>query len=305
MTDYRVRFRHLQCFLSIAQHRSVGAAADALAITQPALSKTLRELEEALDTKLFARDRKGMLLTRTGEIFLEYAAASVAAMHTGVNRIRSVGGRSDRKITLGVLPTVAARLMPEVAQRFKRQFSNTTVRVVTGENAQLLDLLRLAEVELVVGRLARPESMIGLTFEELYVEPLTIVVRPTHPLVGRKRSKIAEIGDYPCILPPPGTIIRDEIDRFLIGRGVPRPLDVVEATSIAFLRGYATMVDAVWFVPFGMVAPDLREKRFVELKFDTTAMRGPVGISLRAGLEPSAPVSAMIATIRSAALSLR
>ena len=297
MTDPRIRFRHLQCFLSIAQHRSVGAAANALAITQPALSKTLRELEDALDTKLFERDKKGMLLTRAGEIFLEYAAASIAAMRTGVSRVKTAGQASGRHVTIGVLPTVAARVMPHAIEQFKNEAPDITVQIITGEHAQLLDLLRLGEVELVIGRLARPESMIGLSFEELYSERLVIVVRKGHPLAKLQRPKLTQITDFPCVLPHYGTLVREEIDRFLIANGTQLPRNIVEATSIAFERSYTSAVSAVWFVAHGIVALDLKQGQLVELPFDTSTMRGPVGISVRSALTPSRSAAALIRII--------
>jgi len=85
MLDRRVKIRHLQCFLEVARNRSIMRAADSLAITQPAVSKTIRELEETLDVRLFDRSKKGVTPTKYGELFLRYAGASLTALQQGVD----------------------------------------------------------------------------------------------------------------------------------------------------------------------------------------------------------------------------
>ena len=84
MVDERIKYRHLQCFLAVAQHGSLQKAADVLAITQPAVSKTLKELEDLLAVRLFERGRRGAVPTREGEAFLRHAGASVSALREAV-----------------------------------------------------------------------------------------------------------------------------------------------------------------------------------------------------------------------------
>jgi LysR family pca operon transcriptional activator len=305
MTDIRIRFRHLQCFLTIAQLRGVGAAANALAITQPALSKTLRELEEALGARLFDRDKKGMLLTRAGETFLQHAAASVASMREGIDSIRQSQVSSGLEVRIGVLPNVAASIAPQAVRRFKKDSAQTVVRVVTGDNARLLDQLRVGELDLVVGRLAQPEYMVGLTFEHLYSEPLTAVVRREHPLTKIKRFRLSLIKDYPLVLPYHGTIIRHEIDRYLLAHAVPLSGDLVETTSVDFGHAYVTQTDAIWFLPRGYLASEPARTSLIELPVDTSALEGPVGMTLRSESKRSPAFQRMFEAFRAEAEKTR
>ena len=298
MLDNRIRFRHLQGFLAVAQHRRVGIAADALSITQPALSKTLRELEVALGVPLFRRDKQGMRLTRPGELFLQHAATSVASLRQGVDSIK-MAAATGRGVAVGALPNVATGLLPIAVGRFKQRDQQTTVRIVTGENATLLHLLRLGEIDFVVGRLAQPEHMVGLAFEHLYSEPLVFVARPKHPLLKRRRFKPSMICDYPCVFPQNGAIIRDELDRFLIAEGVPRPNNIVETLSIAFGRSFTCSFGAVWFVPRGVVQAELASRTLVELPM--VGMQGPVGVTTKAATRLSAIGLAMVAAVREVA----
>lgn len=298
MTDIRIRFRHLQCFLTIAQSRSVGAAADALAITQPALSKTLRELEDALGVKLFLRDKKGMMLTRFGEVFLQHAATSIASLRQGIDSIKLAGNTGGLAVAVGVMPNVVSAVMPRVVDLFKQDAPNTTVRIALGSNAQLLDQLRLGELDLVLGRLAQPEYMIGLSFEQLYFESLVLAVRAGHPLTTTSRFRLKMMSDYPWILPHHGTIIRMETERFLLSQGIALSSNIVETTSTDFGRSYLLCGDSIWFTPLGTVAPDIEDGKIVLLPLASGSMDGPVGITVRANATPSPSAALMVESIR-------
>lgn len=298
MTDIRIRFRHLQCFLTIAQLRSVGAAADTLAITQPALSKTLRELEDALGVKLFQRDKKGMMLTRFGEVFLQHAATSIASLRQGIDSIRLAGNTGGLAVAVGVMPNVVSGVMPHVVDLFKQDAPNKTVRIATGSNAQLLDQLRLGELDLVLGRLAQPEYMIGLSFEHLYVEALVLAVRSGHPLTTAPRFRLKTISDHPWILPHHGTIIRMETERFLLSQGIVMSPNIIETTSNDFGRSYLLCGNSIWFTPLGTVTPGIEDGKIALLPLAAGSMEGPVGVTVRANTMPSSSAALMIDAIR-------
>src|SRR6187402_1999428 len=91
LTSGRIKFRHLQCFLAVTQFGSVQRAADSLSITQPAVSKTIAELESILGVRLFERGRRGAEPTREGRLFAPHAAACVGALREGVDELSRHG----------------------------------------------------------------------------------------------------------------------------------------------------------------------------------------------------------------------
>lgn len=296
--DSRIKLRHLQCFLEVARRRSMVGAADALSITQPAVSKTIRELEEILGARLLERSKKGVVPTAVGEVFLEHAGASVAALRQGLGRVTQTLADGGILVPIGVLPNLAATVMPEAIRRFTRMNSGVTVRVAPGTNAQLLSQLRVGELDIVFGRLAVPEKMAGLTFEYLLSERLRLAVRPGHPLLSRGKLEFAVIGAYPLVLPLPGTVIREEAERLLIGNAIEVAPNMIETTSVAFASEYVAMTDSVWIAPEGMLASYIASGKLVLLPIEPEMTEGPVGITIRGNFTPTPLIRSLMQCVR-------
>ncbi|KZB50816.1 LysR family transcriptional regulator [Thalassospira lucentensis] len=298
MLDQRIKFRHLTCFLEVARQRSVVKAADTLSITQPAVSKTIRELEEHLDARLFDRSKRGVTLTDFGKVFLRYAGASVTALRQGVDSISQVRMQGGLSINLGVLPTVAASVMPNAIRRFKALSPDTTVKVVAGPNVMLMGQLRVGELDLVVGRLAEPDQMSGLSFIHLYSEHISLVARPGHPLLADKNPDITRIREFTVLVPPKQAIIHPTVDKMLIAHGIGALPDRIETVSTSFGRAFTRETDAIWIISNGAVASDIAEGHLVELPIDTSDTFGPVGLTTRIDSPVSPPVEMLINAVR-------
>jgi LysR family pca operon transcriptional activator len=108
----RIKYRQIARFLEVSERRSFVRAAEALHSTQPAVSKTIAELEDSLGVVLFERSRRGVRLTSYGEAFRRHAGASIAALRQGVESLVSAQIGGGLRIAIGLLPTVAASVVP-------------------------------------------------------------------------------------------------------------------------------------------------------------------------------------------------
>ena len=124
---------------------------------------------------------------------------------------------------IGALPTVSARIMPQAMNRFLAQGTGSPVKVVTGENAVLLEQLRTGDLDLVVGRLAAPEKMTGLVFEHLYSERVLFAVRSGHPLLAPGTDIFDDLQAFPVLMPTRHSVIRPIVEHYLIANGIPMP----------------------------------------------------------------------------------
>lgn len=282
MIDPRVKLRHIQCFLEVAKRKSLVRAADAMAVTQPAVSKTLKELEEIVDARLIDRSRSGVELTQYGEVFLQYASASLVTLKQGLDGVAHAQVSGESFIHIGVLPSVAARIIPDAVKIFHDESEDMILNLRTGPNTYLLEQMRQGELDLVVGRLADPDQMAGLSFEHLYSENVVFVVRKGHPLADLGSEALERIAEFPVLFPEKNAIIRPYVERLLISHGVSHVPRRVETVSNAFGRTFTLESDAVWIISGGVVARDIEQGDLIELPVDTTATNGPVGITHRA-----------------------
>ncbi len=296
MRESRIKLRHLQCALAVAEHGGLQNAAKRLAISQPAVSKTLKELEDILGIRLFERGRRGAVPTAEGEQFLRYAGSSVSALRSGLDGI-AAKARGAESLAVGVLPTVAPAIMPRVALALRRKAPAVLLRVITAANAELLNGLKQRQMELVVGRLSDPEQMSGVTFEHLYSDRLVLAVRAQHPLLDEEIS-FQQLKNYPAVLATKGTIIRHSAESLLHAHGEALPSDCIETLSISFARSVVLQSDAVWFVPLGAVEPDIASGALLRLPVSTAGTEEPIGLMLRADAERGASLHALIACIR-------
>lgn len=303
----RIRLRHLQCFLAVAQFGKLRRAAEALSITQPAVTKTVNELEALLGRPLFVRGRHGATLTVEGEAFMRHAGESVDALGSAVDSVLREPDAAPLRI--GVLPTVAPSFLPGVLHAFAARWPLVVVRVATGRNTELVAQLRARELDAVIGRLSDPELMAGLSFESLYTEPMVIVLRPGHPLApgGKARTRSAKaapaltaIGTYPLVLPLAGTLIRQVADGFLSRHGISAQAGLVETLDTSLARSLVLQGDNLWFTPAGAVLPDLASGALLQLGVALTPEE-PVGLILRTEPGTSATVQTFVGAVRARA----
>lgn len=290
--DRRIKFRHLDAFSAIARSRSFKVAAEQLNLTQPAISKTLKELEEILGVVVMERSRAGVALTAEGEIFLQFAEQSTAALKHGLRSIRA-GGDAAGQLKLGALPSTASSLLPRAALAFAARNPDTLLEISEGPHQDLTARLRSGGLDLVIGRLGRPESMAGLVFQQLYTEEVVVVARPDSPALAVR--DFAELDAFRVLYPPKDSAIRSLMARLLISIGVPLFRDRIESTSPAFGRA-AVLADAgiVWVISRGVVAADIAEGRLVALDIDTSRTAGAVGIMSRTEEIPSVAARAFV-----------
>ena len=295
---HRFRLRHIRAFLAVARTGSVTAAAEALNMTQPAASKTIRELEDVLGAELFDRSGRRLRPNAAGRAFGVFAGRAWSDLDRAFQAAR--GPAEEVRLSAGVLPTAATDLFPRAALAFAAAWPGAVLRAVTGPNWLLLAQLREGALDLVVGRMADPEAMEGLLFEQLRPEDIVLVARPDHPLAGRDVVG-AEVADWPLILPPKGALISDPVRAWLTAEGLGTPRPLFETVSLAFGRRAVELSDALWFISRGVVADELRTGRLVALRLAGPVLAGPLGISTRDGAAASLALDTLRAALRDAA----
>ena len=246
---HRIRLQHVRSLLACAQHGNMRAAAEALRITQPAVTKIIQDLEDIVGQQLVLRERHGVRLTPAGERFVQHARLGVTALEQALG---SVAPQRGVLLRLGVLPTLATPWLSALIRNWRVRQPEGTLRVVSGRNAQLLEQLGQGALDAVLGRLAEPDRMMNLRFEPLWSEPLMVAMREDHPLHALPFSQWQHI-DCPVVMALPGTAIRKAADDFLASIDARPGGAVIETLEPAIGRSLAWSDHALWFAPAGTI----------------------------------------------------
>ncbi|MEG9340884.1 LysR substrate-binding domain-containing protein [Klebsiella pneumoniae] len=293
----RIRLRHLHTFVAVAQQGTLGRAAETLNLSQPALSKTLNELEQLTGTRLFERGRLGAQLTLVGEQFLTHAVKVLDALNSAGQALNRKEGLNNDIVRIGALPTAALGILPTVIGQFHKQQKDITLQVATMNNTMLLAGLKSGEIDIGIGRMSDPELMSGLHYELLFLESLKLVVRPGHPLL-QETVTLSRVMEWPVVVSPKGTVPRQNAEALLQSQGCEMPAGCIETLSASLSRQLTVDFDYVWFVPSGAVKDDLRRGVLTALPIATQGAGEPIGILTRVDATLTPGTQTLLSAIR-------
>jgi DNA-binding transcriptional LysR family regulator len=299
-TRSRIRLRHLSCFVVVAQERTLARAAARLHVSQPAVSKTLAELEDLAGRRLVERGRAGTQLTPAGEEFLRYAVDVTQALESAAAVLTGAAVPVTPAVRVAALPTVAGGLLVDAIARLRERRPHAAISLRIGDNPELLAGLKSAEIDVAVGRMSEPAMMQGVSFELLYAESLAVVTRPQHPLAiaGDKPLSALDLVGYPLVVPGAGTVPRHDVEGFFAAHGVALPPGRTETQSVSVARALTLVSDAVWITPRHPVQLDLDRRWLRRLNVPVPGNAEPVGILSRSGSAPGELASQLMETLR-------
>ncbi len=193
-----MELRHLRYFAAVAEEENVSRAALKLHVSQPALSRQIRDLEDELGFQLLERSAKSVRLTDAGRVFLTEARAVLQRAEDAVKAARAVAtGASE--LHVGYAPSITARILPPTLRAFQAELPSVRVRLHDLSTEEMFAGLR--EGKLQIAFILRPTTarMRGLHFEELARDTLCLAVAPKHPLARRRTVTLRELAHEPLI----------------------------------------------------------------------------------------------------------
>ena len=198
--------RQLEIFSAVARSRSFTKAAGELVLSQPVISRTIGELERKLRVSLLVRTTRSVELTEAGEEFLDVATGVLDAYRHGLDRFGDFQAGERRHVTVAVLPSVAAVVLPTVLSGYLADHPGVQVRLADGTNDQVLAMLRAGAADLAITEVS-PASA-GLAVEPLIDDPFVAVVPAGHPLAERKELSWPDFAGESFIAFSPDSSIR-------------------------------------------------------------------------------------------------
>ena len=229
--------RRLQVFRAVAQHLSFTKAADALFMTQPAVTFQIKQLEESFNARLFDRAHGGVTLTAAGVMALDYAERILALSGELEARLKDMSGQVAGSLLIGGSMTIGEYLLPQLIGEFKGRFPAVVPTLFIGNSEAVQD--RVAERTLDLGFIEGDSHLSSLLSEVCCEDELQVVCAPSHPMAKAPFALPASLAQHPYISREAGSGTRAVIDRYLQEAGVaPDSLNVVvELGSPEALKG--------------------------------------------------------------------
>lgn len=252
----------LEAFHEAVQRGSISRAADALALSQPALTARLRTLEQELGEPLLVRHVTGVTLTEAGRRFLPKVRQALTLLQQGVDDVRQIREATGGILRVGMSRELAPTIMPPALSRFATKHPNVEVQVRTAMSAPLAALLTGGEVEFAV--VVRPLRIAGVRTQRLHDDRIHFVAAPAHPLAGRRSVSPADLGKAGLVVRESATFIHSLTMEFFHRHEVV-PRIIAQADDTETVRRIVAAGQGVTFLPETSIRRELESGRLVSL----------------------------------------
>lgn len=227
-----LKIRHLRVVAALADLGLVGAVAERLHVTQPAVSKQIAEIERTLGLPIVTRRRNRLFLTPVGERLAHHARQVLHQIDRAEFDIEAMRKGLSGAVRIGSVSSLAPLLLPDALALFKQSAPRASVSVVEGHVNALMPDLRAGAIDVLIGRVWQVQPVDGIAQDVLMQEPVSVVAGRDHPLAGRVAVGWDRAIDWPWILPPAGSVARRAVEGFLADAGLALPANLIESLSL-------------------------------------------------------------------------
>lgn len=254
-------------FLETARHRNLSRAAQALHVTQPALTARIQGLERELGTSLFSRGRRGMELTDAGRAFVPYAERASVALDEGAQLLGEFRRGGVGALVLGAAPAISTYVLPGLLLRFTERHPRVRLSVRTGHSEEILDMTLRGEIDLgLVRELRHPD----IEHRPLYEDEVVLVADGRHPIAEGDAIGLGELHHARLILFDRTSSYYDLTNAFFREAGVA-PSGVMELDNIDAAKQMVGQGLGVALLPYTSIAAELADGRLRRVDLEGAA----------------------------------
>ncbi|MBD1589681.1 LysR family transcriptional regulator [Pseudomonas typographi] len=296
-----LRFRHLVLIDTLARQQNMHATAQVMNISQPAVSKMLREVEKLLGFELFQRLPRSMPPTDLGEQVARYAAIALNDLRQFAEQINHLHAGGHGLVRVGTIFAATAVALPTAIVQVKQHWPLLNIQVQEHTSSVLLERLENKELDLVIARYTLDRHRGLFDFQALAPEPLALVVGSQHPLCLLGDLPMGGLSDWPWVVYPPGTPVRARTERAFAEAGWVFPGNVVETVSPRTTLQLLQTAPMIAMLAEAMVEPEVQAGRLHKLALPFPLALDDYGVITRRGEAPSWAAQALIDALLAAA----
>lgn len=289
-----VTFRQLEVLVAVADAGSFSAAAESLAISQPALSEAIRRIESEIGRKLFERTTRSLTPTADGRHAVAVAREAVRNFKQALDAIAAPGGEPRGSISVAALPSITSAVLPSALRDFVAEHPAIRVTIHDVQHERVMSLVADGAADMAIT--FRPAELGNLVFEDVASDAMHLVCRKDHPLAAKVHVRWRDIGEYSFIAMTAISSVRRITDAAFISvdaTSVPR-YEVEQIPSAIALVEAGLGVTALPVLTFPMFhSPDLVRRPLTEPR-----LLRRIGILRRRGGTPPAVLQALAAAVQ-------
>lgn len=248
-----MRLNQIRDFVAVIQEGSLRAAARAIGVSQPAITKSVRQLEDELRVQLLQRNARGAVATPAGKTFLARARVVQAELRKVAEDLEPYQGGPHGSVSFGMAPQASMLIVPDAMQQFRNRHAHARVRIIEGVSTALLPLVRDETLDFSVGMSPPQRLHPGVRFRPLVRLPLVVAGRPGHPLLGA--TSLRELCDASWLMYYPlgaGAML----EKAFASAGLSMPRAIVQCESYATALALLAHSDTL-----GLITPRIINNR--------------------------------------------
>lgn len=286
-----VEMQQLKHLCAVAEHGQIAAAARAVYLTQPALSRSIRNLEEALGAQLFERSRRGVSLTAQGQVFLEYAQRIIREVQRAKQNVASVTKLPHGNVALGITANFSSYIVPEVLRDLLLNNHDISILSVGGFYEDLAVKVRTGEIDFAFALLPITHGHPDLIEDPILPVRYRIYASVHHPLARRTDLTLDEVAACTWVMPD-HPAIRNFI-RYFEQAGLSPPNIAVKTTSLPFLLETMRLCNFLSMMPDHMAEEDVKRGLMVPLDIHDLPKNKQAALIYRADT-PCSPAAGIV-----------
>lgn len=244
----KLRIRHFEIVLAIADFGSLSKAAGKLHLTQSGLSRAITEIEEIVGGRLFERTGKGMVCTPLGDALCRHAQVLLGDLDKAETDLNAIANGSLGSLTIGCFSMFSGWPLAQAVRAFQATHPRVSLSIHVGMHNRLIEDLDAAKIDLLISRRAPTLNPDIYRFTDVLVDCVVLVCANNHPLASMAKPALADCLDSPWIVPPPKNRVRVELETRLRERGSPLPV-FIGALSLEFSLEMIEDGRCVWLLP--------------------------------------------------------
>lgn len=277
----------LRALIAVVETGGYSLAARKLGLAQPTVHRAAKDLEGIFGISLFPRAARGVEPSEAARLLARFAELVFAEVRQGFEEVGELLGKTNSRVAVGSLPLARSGFLPTAVTRLLRIYPEARVSILDGPYIEQLHALRYGQIDWLIGALRDPPPTSDVVQEHLFNQPLSVVVRPGHPLLKSSPPSPSELAELDWIAPRPLAPARRQFKAFFDRNGIPVPARIIECGSLVATRGLVQQSDRAALLSPLQVRSYVESGQLAVLVEALDDSNRSIGVTMRDNWEPT------------------